>query len=873
MMETVRKPYSLLCDIPIYLNSVPLICNTYMRLNREFVLRTLADSAGGRELLIVHPGTDRLLSDAVVSTAFAGIFKGEISIQDYYRQFQRGDIVIRGVERYRFGEVKDGMCVLISDNNKFSVNNKTYVQIEHGLDIRLYSGTSLRTGTHGGARSLIDASEYLQDIVGAEYRNQVITMPLCTLVVSSREQAKSIAENLAFIDGNKSYRFADMFSLAWAHSIDDLDVFFGSVGKADPAVIFTDRVSIARDFLYDDYRERIYAVILSDIEPHIPKSEIGDIQDLLERRENGHLIMLQSEDKVSESLNESISESAQTIIWSPKVLLSTIDDLYHETDSPDDRAIMSAINRRIDSSFERKFIKAPASFDELPECRVFLKRLIRFKQRTPEIDEFILNAFGLINLFEQAAFTMMEYERYIAAYSPGTRSPKNQVKRLYELATAFANTDYADDAELTAMSLEVIYDSLTTSNPKRTALLEKIGEAKANSVPYRILVPKRGFIGITRDVCACGEAQICIPQWLSHDMEITRLIITATPNVKKDGYNPLAGRAALETILLEYGIEIVKNDCYQRLVSRAFQSINRSAKKCAQALFGDGLEDETFELDIPTDESVLEEAETVEMELVDIETESVIGQEISGAHTGASTMHAIRLAQFDTGEWALLSRHYSAYALDIKTQKIVEKSPVDLLPGDIVVFSATGNEITDFVDDILNRLVQRGNIELADHYERSKRWKHVLSEYIRKSALTYQDVSDRMRDCGHPRHAATVGAWLREDSVIVGPRDEDAYIAIGLAVEDDDIADNAKQYKESCDVIRSQRMRILDYVQSSIVRSVIGAKNKPKGDSLSKEETIYLGDVSKYARRLTIERIVPCDRAVPSHLVNRPVGR
>ena len=65
-------------------------------------------------------------------------------VADYYHQFQRGDIVIRGVERYRFGEVKDGMCVLISDNNKFSVNNKTYVQIEHGLDIRLYSGTSFK---------------------------------------------------------------------------------------------------------------------------------------------------------------------------------------------------------------------------------------------------------------------------------------------------------------------------------------------------------------------------------------------------------------------------------------------------------------------------------------------------------------------------------------------------------------------------------------------------------------------------------------------------------------------------------------------------------------------------------------------------------
>ena len=68
-------------------------------------------------------------------------------------------------------------------------------------------------------------------------------------------------------------------------------------------------------------------------------------------------------------------------------------------------------------------------------------------------------------------------------------------------------------------------------------------------------------------------------------------------------------------------------------------------------------------------------------------------------------------------------------------------------------------------------------------------------------------------------------------------------------------------------------MQILDYVRSSIIRSIINEKNNLKGNSLSKEETVFLGDVSKYARRLMIERIVPCDRNVPGNLVNRPIGR
>jgi hypothetical protein len=359
----------------------------------------------------------------------------------------------------------------------------------------------------------------------------------------------------------------------------------------------------------------------------------------------------------------------------------------------------------------------------------------------------------------------------------------------------------------------------------------------------------------------------------SQDVGVDRLIITATPNIKRDGLNPLAGKAASETILLEYGNETVKNDCYQRMLDRAFAAINRAAKRSAPEMFGKTVDTKSFDTEDQVDERKLDEAEILETELANIETDAAIGETLRALYPTSKTLRATRFAQFDTGEWALFSQYYTAYVLDEREKKLVEKSPAGLLPGDVAIFSADSEKITDFVDEILRRLISRGNSMLAEHYERSKSWKRMLSEHMTVNRLTYRDISGDMEKLGYPRHAVTVGTWLREDSVIVGPRDANAFIAIGLVADNKEIVDHAKLYKESCDYIRSQRIKILDYVQTSIIQSVAGIKRGNGQDALSREEASYLGDVQKYARKLTIERIVPCERDVPSYLINRPVGR
>lgn len=872
MKGVVHEPYSILCAAPLTLNSVPLICNTYMRLNWDFFIRIFDDKAKSKELLIIHPGTNRLLPSAIVCAAFASLFLSEVDIIEYYRQFIPGELVIRGRERYRFYGVDGNTCILKSDDKITVKNSITKIPLARGLNIRPYKGASLRTGTQGSGHSLENASSYLQCLVGDTYRNQAVVQPLCTLIVCTKEKAQYIVEEMAFEDDKEKFRFADVFPTAWARSIDDFEYYFGEIGKSNPTVLFTNRISLAREILYDDidYKKRIFTVILDSIKSADSVSEINDIRELIGCRQYGRILIFQSNDKIQDTISDIISNNTQTVIWSPKVLLSTIDDLYHQPENPDDRAIMDAINRTIDNRIERNVVKSPNSFSEIKYCKTVLQKLLSLSKKTSILKEFMICAYGLINIFQQAAFTMDEYEHYIERNDVNARSPRKQINRLYELADLMSFEEYKEDAHLVTLALEDVYKSILHCNFKRDELIRCVQVARDEGKICGIVVPKRSFIDVTSEVCSrFSQIRTMIFSCFSCDVGVDCLIITATPNIKPNGLNPLAGGAALETIILEYDVETTKNNCYQRKIDQVSAAINRAAKRSAPKMFGEMVDMESFDMDDQVDESELDETAMLETELMNIETNMVIDRTLSALHSSSKTLRAIRFAQFDTGEWALFTQYYKAYVLNEREKRLFEKFPVDLHPSDILVFSASSGEITDFVDDILKRLITHGNNTLSEHYKRSKYWKMVLNEHMLVNKLTCQDISDTMKNLGHPRHAVTVGTWLREDSIIVGPRDEDAFIAIGLAADNNEIADHAKLYKESCDYIRRQRMKILNYVQTSIIQAATGNSGN---DALSREETSYLGDVKKYARKLTIEHIVPYDHDVPNHLINRPIG-
>lgn len=855
-----------------------LLCDGYMRANFTCMIDSITDSEPLHQLLIIHPGTKHILNLAIVLMAVCSLVDGEdIDVSNFFSKFHAGDKIIRGSERYYYHGIVDGECILTSDDTKNSLRNKTRIPIEDALNIRPYRGQAVSTGKYKSASNANSVARLLERIIGVEFKKRIAVMPRSILVLCDRDKANDIANDIFVSDNGENLRFADIFPCVWASSSEEWSwhYYLGSVGKSYPVVIFTNRVYIAREIMYNDENdsERIFSVIIDNLVDNVTEQEIRDIHEIMERKEHCYFWMFQSEDRLS-SINTSIYESFQKILfWTPELLISTINHLYSEPQSLVDNEISSILRRSVDSEADRFPVTCGTELQGLTQCRNLLKRMIRSRQPDDNLDEFILCSYGLLNLFEQSCFPLELFEQKIDVREIQARSPQNQIKKLYEIYDQFTNPALQDLALPITLCLASCYDFLLSSNPKYATLIELLHDASQSALRTLIVVTKKSFLPIVEDICN-DYPSISVSLISSLPNEVyDQIIFIATPNPKRDGINPLGDKRADRIIVLEYPSEGSKNSYYQRKIATGKENVTTTANTYASAIFDvetDTLQESEY---IDNTENEREESEeeiiASEIELTNIETDVIINHAVAAYHDSASnSIRVTRLAQFQTGECALFSRNYKGYS--VEGDSLIEKPVGNFQIGDELVFPASSEEICDIVDIYLKQLVDN-DPTLRAHYNRSIRWKQVLQDYIERTGCTYREIAESMAQLGHERHQQTVKHWLDEDNSTVGPHDTEAYLAIGLVAEDIDMQEHYEQYKESCDCIRRYRIKILNHLQKNAIRSV--HYDLSADEKLSASELQLLSKAKQYTKRLIIERIVPCEREAPSYLVNRPIDR
>lgn len=873
-MEKHRHRFDLLnsvCTHFLY-DDDQLLCNDFMRLNSHFLLDAFCNNELSRETIVIHPGTDRLLPLSVLLLSVLAIVDAdEIAVEDFFAQFQIGEMVVREGIRYHFGGIEDKYCRLFSDNNSLETNNSTQIPLISALNIRPYRGQAVTTGRSKSGNTIHRASEFLKELLGKTYADRIDVLPRCILVLCERSQADDVANKLITIEEKEVLRFADIFPCVWAQTEEEWVYYFGDVGKSEPAVIFTNRVHVARDIMFNDEYEknRIYATIVSDKLEKTTEQDIYDLRELIERKRSGAFLLLHSENNLAALDSFQYDASGSVLFWTADLLLSTLGDLYapNVSQSKTNEKLTKQLRHTVSSDVERVLLPCSESVTRLKECKQLLKNFIRMHSRSDSINEFILCAYGLLNLFEQACFPLKLYEEAIQIGEIRARSPQIQLLRLYELADHF---EESDDYIQVAVYLDEAYQNLYDTNPKYLALIDYLSEAESQEIKTNVIATKKSYLPIARQLFKQYSC-VSIGGFTEYSEELfDQIIYTSTPNPKKDSKNPLNDKRAEAVIILEYPSEKGKSEYYQHGIYRNKTHMQTVAAKCARAFFDVDEEEDTQETLICTEIKEIEDVERVETELANIETDAIINHatiQISNnyAHT---TIKAVRLVQFVSGECAMLSKHYKAYV--VQNGALVEKTTFDLQIGEEVIFAAASTEMSDIIDVLLRRLVNKSNDEtMKKHYERSLRWKAVIQTHIEKTRVSWSDLSDAMEALGHKRHPQTIRHWLDEDSSTIGPHDAEAYLAIGLVADDLDMQENFEQYKESCDYIRRQRTKILNYLQESAIHSI--DRDRADENTLSKEEMEYLGDPSRFAQRLVIERIVPCERDVPSYLVNRPL--
>lgn len=225
---------------------------------------------------------------------------------------------------------------------------------------------------------------------------------------------------------------------------------------------------------------------------------------------------------------------------------------------------------------------------------------------------------------------------------------------------------------------------------------------------------------------------------------------------------------------------------------------------------------------------------------------------------------------FVSGEQIFFSKYYSAVVFDSMAGNVIEKSPEQLRPGDVLVFVKRDDYTKNIVDFIYERLLRDGRLGQGaiEAYEKSQYWKEALREYKETNGFTYRKVAQKMREAGSSMQEVTIRQWLIDDSHIVGPRKERTMEYIAIVTQDPHLLADTHGFFEACGAVRHDRRKILELIAKAINDKLSG--NIPEEGSVL---SIVYDNVDSLSETLELEYITELDESVNINinLVNTPI--
>jgi hypothetical protein len=507
---------------------------------------------------------------------------------------------------------------------------------------------------------------------------------------------------------------------------------------------------------------------------------------------------------------------------------------------------------------------SPISIDQSVNVRKALWQISKFDYSGTEKERFVIVGFSLLKLFTQSIVPMQQLEKQIARGVIAVRSPLDQLKELNSIANGFVGL-LSEYMSIVMEGLSILYSNIEYRNAKFDYLLNCLIES-ASTDRFTVIVPK-DFYSFSFSACFKGKDKFIIKRMyfitsekFNNESDMGDIICTGA--FKSKHFNPFDNVPGNVSILTYSHEEATLNSLAQVIQkSELFYSEKNIVEKLLSLhkIEGTNLHGEIQE-------------DFINEELEVYIRQAIINNAIFTARVSAGSGHNMvsicRIVLFESGQEAFLTKYYIAYSLNETSGKVIEKNVSDLQQGDYLIFKNFGDQAEDIIDELLQKLIvhPNHNTDISKSYDLVKRWKHVLKEYMQSQRLSFRDISKRLNDLGHRKHEVTIRSWLNEETHIVGPRDEDSFVAIALITGDEDISNDPQKYQAACNVIRSTRIKILKYIGTNIINSM-NCKCKQTDEFLAS----VIGDVSEFASLLRIENIVePMNLNMPINIVNRP---
>lgn len=851
-------------------------------ISRELLLETFSDfilSTMEKEKhnvgIVLHTGSVCFDAIMLACAAVSNLLYNQTNASDIISQLIPGDIVLYYNSNKSNSKAQRYIFKGFVDSPDESPRNETgtYVWLTQGTTGRLllpsacwnrivpYWGNASSMDGRGLRRDNGKRNRFLKFVLGLEEEEIIRISDTSTVVVMARDTANKLVNGLSFRFGNEEIQLTELVPVSYFTENEEYP-YGGNPAKSEPILKITGKVSKARELLLKRGVNKNIGLIVSG-DSTIRQGD-SEIPELVERQSIQYVYLcMHINSDFSEKLVSSY-EKASLFACTKDFLLSNSLDVKAKNGYTDQ------LSAQVDAIIDHEVItKELPSYLSWEEYRKFKQAMFFIKEsdyQSDSKDSFVVQAFSLMNLFKTALFSMKTLEDFIDSGEIDTvEKPEARLAKIEDCANSFP--EYLREAAMTVIgTLETAYLLLVDHSAKENTMREIISQNFGKSIA--IVLPKAYYVTIVKsliaDVARESSCDITLVTANRFTNDALYDIVIVSGNVTGVRFDALRCQSAQCIFALLYDFE-------------KYQFKNRIRKSMqTEHLFNQRstiyVEDEYEDQLLDAVESEVEEVETIDTELTNYVGATCLNaihnnSDTSGTHKSVADIVAV--AKFDTDEVAFFTKNYKAYVLDDTEHSVKEVDVTDLADGDIIVFTRSNSTTRDIVENLLGDMIESDLVsdEVAKAYYEAKRWKSVLTNYLKRAGCSAKTLADAMIKNGVSVQEATIRTWLDEDAHTVRPRKLDSIQQIALIAGDEDLFDNAESCYAAGGVIYKVRRQILRAIGQAVLGEIT------KGNDTSDPIMCAVSErIEKAAVVLQIETITFVNDTVPLNAINRPIN-
>lgn len=826
--------------------------------------------------LAMHTGSICFDAISVLAAGIESLSYCRATTDDILNGLRYDDVVVFHGQRFCWmGTIEeDGRLYIKLSSGKNHMHRQMTPYDKSKYIIFPYYGNARRAGKHGTSvfhytkRIATNRRDFLSCISGIPSCDIPVQADVSVIVVADRKSFADIYSGTTIEFQHRRIGLPNVFPASYFSSGGNEYIYGSNPLRTEPVFKVTDKLSVARDLVFDNMNANkpvgllVFGDMLSGDE-----SEANELQDILKTERLKFAL-------VSSTLYSDISSRLIVLNGDAPVFACTgeyLSSIKHGVKSRN--AYTEELSRQasaiIGNTVSTVRVDGGISSEAYLDVRKALLALRRSEWDDNQKANFIMAAYGILNLLNTAVFPMNEMESAAADGQIDERveSPKKRIEELLRLAEGAGS---AQDLCLSvASALERQYNDMLDDAPKANALKEYICKLPSDA-SVAVIVPKAYYGGLMRrympDLFESYNIACLTPSRFDPQTEYEAVV--AVGEMKNRNFNLERCFASERACVLLYECEEKIFAYSQRERNKYEDTLNKKlgiAAKCS-APAGVGEADESEMRDIASLDGYIDGCirSNIKRTLARLaETDSK-----------APKSEITHIGKFTDGEQIFLSKYYSALVFDPEKGTVTEKkSPDELSAGDVLVFTKNDEYTKNIVDITYENLLKAGKLKDNDKsivmYEKARYWKEALREYKDREELSYPELKKRFHQYGSKVAQTTVQKWLADESHIVGPQDESSLRYIAFLTQDPYLTNDIGGHFEAIQYIRQERRRILNHIAESIDVKLTG-NMAAAGDS--EYEAVY-SNIEKLFETRELRDIVKLDKSeeVKASLANRPI--